>query len=188
MEYFEPLVDKDQPLEMHKLVPPKNTLSLLAYSRTTPLTFWLGVLLVSRILLTMTTNTMPFSLKHLERSPVCHFPLRHCHVRSKRVNSPLIGLSGIFPLLSRILSRISRIYDVIQQHEKQPEASLTQFNQILTKYSQQRIPGEDKNDFLQFFKNTENLSWNGYIHEKGEGIVDVGKVQVQRAMTPGVGF
>lgn len=55
-------------------------------------------------------------------------------------------------------------------------------------YRQQRLAGESKNDFLQFFKNAESLAWNGYKEENGTGRVDVSKVRVLKCMTPSVGF
>lgn len=94
-------------------------------------------------------------------------------------------ISWSFPLFTSVLLKIQQFISLIEQFSKQEMSPLAQFNLLLRNYRSERKSGDQKYDFLQFFKNAEDVNWDEFKNENGYGIVDVSKVRVVKRMTPG---
>uniref|UniRef100_A0A183GFP1 Cytochrome P450 n=1 Tax=Heligmosomoides polygyrus TaxID=6339 RepID=A0A183GFP1_HELPZ len=94
-------------------------------------------------------------------------------------------ISLCFPLLSSILRRLKKYTGTISLRLYGSMSPMLLFSNHLAQLRNDRRAHDAKYDFLQFFKDVEDSSFDGYSTEHVAGRVDVSTVRINKAMAPG---
>ncbi|VDL78924.1 unnamed protein product [Nippostrongylus brasiliensis] len=75
--------------------------------------------------------------------------------------------------------------DNVLQFAHEVKSPLMLFSHHLANLRQHRRPKDEKYDFLQFFKDSEDSSFNGFVNEQSSGRVEMTSIRINKTMAPG---
>ncbi|KAK6010094.1 hypothetical protein OSTOST_24913 [Ostertagia ostertagi] len=101
---------------------------------------------------------------------------------------PSSSFSVCFPPLSRLLRELKKCSEMISKAALGFHAPMAMFVNHLAMLRSDRAPNAGKSDFLQFFKDAEDNSFDGFRTENCSGKIDLASVRVKKIMAPGVSF
>ncbi|WKY15052.1 hypothetical protein Q1695_000510 [Nippostrongylus brasiliensis] len=93
--------------------------------------------------------------------------------------------SMCFPQLDKVLRRMRIAVDNVLQFAHEVKSPLMLFSHHLANLRQHRRPKDEKYDFLQFFKDSEDSSFNGFVNEQSSGRVKMTSIRINKTMAPG---
>ncbi|KAE9417583.1 hypothetical protein Angca_003474 [Angiostrongylus cantonensis] len=90
-----------------------------------------------------------------------------------------------FPSLAGFLRQLKKVCGIVCEGVLRETPPLLIFSNHLATLRFGRRPQEENYDFLQFFKDVEDKSFDGFLSEKASGKIDFSSVQIKKSMAPG---
>ncbi|KJH48404.1 unspecific monooxygenase [Dictyocaulus viviparus] len=90
-----------------------------------------------------------------------------------------------FPSLAGVFREVKKFCEIIRDTTFGTASPLLIFSNHLAALRFGRQPHDENNDFLQYFKNVEDNSFNGFLNEKVSGKVDFNSIRISKSMAPG---